>query len=228
MNNHHVMTSSNGTIFRVTGPVWVESTGHRWIPLTRASDVEIWCILWSAHKQAVEQTSDAPVLGTTSRSLWRHFYADFQPASAVLHERLPNVSSSVETSFLIQPSIEKRAGISNRADSRFAPSQWETALICNDVSHWLGSSLESTMSNTLSKKWMIIYWSNIEYNLQWDIKCQCNPPEQLRLITHLQKKELDDTKHIWCLEDEIAAYLQLYSMKMIKFGEQIWGSNAGR
>ena len=30
-----------------------------------------------------------------------------------------------------------------RADSRFAPSQWETALLCNDVSHWLGASLES-------------------------------------------------------------------------------------
>ena len=29
-------------------------------------------------------------------------------------------------------------------DSRFAPSRWETALLCNDVSHWLGASLEST------------------------------------------------------------------------------------
>ena len=33
-----------------------------------------------------------------------------------------------------------------RADSRFAPSQWETALLCNDVSHWLGASLESALS----------------------------------------------------------------------------------
>ena len=32
-----------------------------------------------------------------------------------------------------------------RADSRFAPSQWETALLCNDVSHWLIASLESAM-----------------------------------------------------------------------------------
>ena len=31
----------------------------------------------------------------------------------------------------------------SRADSRFAPSQWETALLCNDVSHWLGASLAS-------------------------------------------------------------------------------------
>ena len=31
------------------------------------------------------------------------------------------------------------------ADSRFAPSQWETALLCNDVSHWLGANLESAL-----------------------------------------------------------------------------------
>ena len=30
-----------------------------------------------------------------------------------------------------------------RADYRFAPSQWETALLCNDVSYWLGTNLES-------------------------------------------------------------------------------------
>ena len=29
-----------------------------------------------------------------------------------------------------------------RADSRFAPSQWEAVLLCNNVSHWLGASLE--------------------------------------------------------------------------------------
>ena len=33
----------------------------------------------------------------------------------------------------------------NRADSRFAASQWETALLCNDISHWLSASGESTL-----------------------------------------------------------------------------------
>ena len=32
-----------------------------------------------------------------------------------------------------------------RADSKFAPSQWEMALLCNDVSHWLGANLESAL-----------------------------------------------------------------------------------
>ena len=31
------------------------------------------------------------------------------------------------------------------AYSRFAPSQWEAAFLCNDVSHWLGASLVSSL-----------------------------------------------------------------------------------
>ena len=30
-----------------------EFTGHRWIPLTKASDAGLWCFLWSAPKQTV-------------------------------------------------------------------------------------------------------------------------------------------------------------------------------
>ena len=32
-----------------------------------------------------------------------------------------------------------------KADSRIAPGQWETVLLCNDVSHWLGAILESSL-----------------------------------------------------------------------------------
>ena len=60
-----------------------------------------------------------------------------------------------------EPSLEKRPPGFNRekrqlwhildfstyrADSRFVPSQWETALLCNDVSHWPGTSLESALN----------------------------------------------------------------------------------
>ena len=41
------MTSCNGNIFRVTGNLCGEFTGHRWIPRTMASDAELWCFLWS-------------------------------------------------------------------------------------------------------------------------------------------------------------------------------------
>ena len=33
----------------------------------------------------------------------------------------------------------------HRAVSRFVSIQWETALLCNDVSHWLGASPESAL-----------------------------------------------------------------------------------
>ena len=42
-----MMTSSNGNIFHITGPLCVEFTDHRWIPLTKASDAELWYFLWS-------------------------------------------------------------------------------------------------------------------------------------------------------------------------------------
>ena len=49
-----MMSSSNGNIFCVTGPwagnspVTGEFPGHRWIPLTKASDAELRSFLWYA------------------------------------------------------------------------------------------------------------------------------------------------------------------------------------
>ena len=36
--------------------------------------------------------------------------------------------------------------LADRADTRLVPSQWETTLFCNVVSHWLGTSLESPLA----------------------------------------------------------------------------------
>ena len=44
-----MMTSSNENIFRVTGHLCGEFTGHRWLPRTKASDAELWCFLWSVY-----------------------------------------------------------------------------------------------------------------------------------------------------------------------------------
>ena len=38
--NYDMTASSNGNIFCVTGPLWGKSTGHWWIPITKASDAE--------------------------------------------------------------------------------------------------------------------------------------------------------------------------------------------
>ena len=54
-----MMTSSNGSIFRVTDPLWGESTDQRWIPLTRpvTRSFDIFFDL-----QTVEQTIETPVI----------------------------------------------------------------------------------------------------------------------------------------------------------------------
>ena len=43
----NIVTSSNGNMFRVAGPLCVEFTGHRGIPLTKARDAVLWCFYWS-------------------------------------------------------------------------------------------------------------------------------------------------------------------------------------
>ena len=51
-----MMTSSNGNSFRVTGPLWGESTGHRWMPLTRGALMfALTCTglnCWTNHRDA--------------------------------------------------------------------------------------------------------------------------------------------------------------------------------
>ena len=43
------MTSSNESIFRATGLLCGEFTGHRWILHTKASDAELWCFDFSSN-----------------------------------------------------------------------------------------------------------------------------------------------------------------------------------
>ena len=45
------------------------------------------------------------------------------------------------------PWLQTKKKNHDRADSRFAPNQWETVLLCNDVSKWLGTSLGSALHN---------------------------------------------------------------------------------
>ena len=60
-SNLHMMTSSNGNIFRVTGPFYGEFIGHR-CPITKGSDAELWCFPWSAPGQTVDQIIETPVI----------------------------------------------------------------------------------------------------------------------------------------------------------------------
>ena len=67
-----MMTSSNGNIFPVTGPLCGEFIGHRWIPRTMASDAELWYTFFypslnkRLSKQRIHRWFETP-----SRLLWR-------------------------------------------------------------------------------------------------------------------------------------------------------------
>ena len=67
-----MMTSSNGNIFCVTGPLLGEFIGEdgRWIPLINASDAELWCSLICARTNVWVKQSTRWWFETSSRSLW--------------------------------------------------------------------------------------------------------------------------------------------------------------
>ena len=66
------MTSSHGSIFRVNGPLWGESTGHRWSPSQRpmGQSFDIFFDL-RLNKQLSKQLMRR-WFGAPSRSLWHH------------------------------------------------------------------------------------------------------------------------------------------------------------
>ena len=57
-----MMTSSSGNILHVTGPLWGGSTSNWRIPLTKASDTELWYFLWSVPEQTAAQTIETTVI----------------------------------------------------------------------------------------------------------------------------------------------------------------------
>ena len=67
-----MMTSSNGNIFRVTGPLCGEFTDHRWIPCTKASGSELWCFFDLRPNKRLSKQSWGWWFDTPSRSLWRY------------------------------------------------------------------------------------------------------------------------------------------------------------
>ena len=62
-------------------------TGHRWIPLTKTSDAELWFFLWSMPQHRLSKQSRRRWFQTPSRSLWRHCngYPTCTPDAPVCH-----------------------------------------------------------------------------------------------------------------------------------------------
>ena len=70
---HHMMTSSNGNIFRVTGPLCGEFTGHWWIPHHKGQGRgALMFSLLCAWTKRLSKQSRRWWFETRSHSLWRH------------------------------------------------------------------------------------------------------------------------------------------------------------
>ena len=66
------MTSWNGNIFRVTDPLCGEFIDHRWIPLRKASDAELWCFVDLSLNKRLSKQSWSWWFETPLRSSLRH------------------------------------------------------------------------------------------------------------------------------------------------------------
>ena len=62
-----------------------------------------------------------------------------------------------------------------KADSMFAPNQWETALLCNDVSYWLAASLESPL--------LIFAYTRLPNPVPTALGCDFSSPQKLWRLT---------------------------------------------
>ena len=84
-----MMTSSNGNISSVTGPLWGESNGHLWIPLAKAVDAERWFFCawtnrWANHPDADDlRRHRAHYDVTVMHSWWRHQMETFSALLAI-------------------------------------------------------------------------------------------------------------------------------------------------
>ena len=99
----------------------------------------------------------------------------------------------------------------NRADSRVAPSQWDTALLCNDVSHWLDENLEPALSDEacdISQRWLkgLFLRSLLSWEIcLWNFCCFKKPGGRLNIKmssyqnrdTHVRDKMVLWPYYLW-------------------------------
>ena len=83
-NGNNMMASINEHIFRVTGHLWGESTGHRRVPLTKDCYAELWCVLWSTAEQTLEQIFGTQVIWDANARHCNDF-TTLQKSEAIFH-----------------------------------------------------------------------------------------------------------------------------------------------
>ena len=101
-----MMTSSNGNSVRVTGLLCGEFTGHKWIPLTEASDAEVWWFNLRLNKRLNTQ-SWGWWFETSSHPLWHHCDGKFVfPYKEISHPFHKSLIRWVVAIFWWPPAVE--------------------------------------------------------------------------------------------------------------------------
>ena len=111
---------------------------------------ESWCSGAAKRFSSQKETSCFPLLNAGFKP-WKSETPNRQqtecpnsvitvPVDDVIQDGCQSIIKSGSTSTDI---LRPKEYNNHRAYSRFAPSHWEMALLCNDVSHWLGASPES-------------------------------------------------------------------------------------
>ena len=116
----------------------------------------------SFYKSKLEHTKDTPYLPLTSE-LWDVFHEDFWENRPCYNGTiiyicvyvyviiyvilLRDVLLRKTLTKMIEPNILQMV---YRDQSRYAPSQWEMSLHCNDISHWLGPYLDWSLVHELT------------------------------------------------------------------------------
>ena len=94
-----------------------------------------------------------------------------------------------------------------RADSRFVPSQWETVLPCNNVSHWLGASLEIRISPDFDSSIMpeislracqIICWIKDALICMWKYLTDSNLSYGISIVNVLETPQYSSLEISYC------------------------------
>ena len=103
-------------------------------------------------------------------TLWLLFPRPSAPPMLIQHVLCHTILIIARLHLEFSNSVWRTIWYSQRVDSRFAPSQWETALLYNDVSHWLGANLESTLQSDKGMAWKgnkLLSKSIITLHVEW-------------------------------------------------------------
>ena len=128
-NHFHPISSHNQSNWQSISDILHVVKGH----YNAAQYITMWCT-------TAEGKSDFNSQKTPHNS---HLPASYMVYFVRIWEKIDHILRASHCTMRARQMRQNRA--MHKADSRVVPRQWETALLCNNVSYWLSASLESAL-----------------------------------------------------------------------------------